>query len=113
MSATTNDREIWPADTAKIHSKPKVPSDEGEASIRAQWLKLRVRRQGAIVAQLRFPVEAVERLDAFVDQKLCAKLLARGVAISNIIASAQNSGFAPGTLFEMQEPSQDVAIWLE
>lgn len=79
----------------------------------ARFLKVRVRRGGKTVVQLKQNAAAVDDLADLLDDEVKNKIAARSIELREIIRSVRSRGYAPGPVFELKEGEKEVRVWLE
>ncbi len=79
----------------------------------AQWMKIRVRREGKTVVELTQGASAIERLETMLDDSLKQRIRASGVDLAELAASTRERGYRSGPLFAMNDGAKEVAVWLE
>ncbi len=79
----------------------------------AKHLRIEVRQDSALKAQITLPASAVERLEDFLEPEVHERIAARGIHVDEVIRKARRSGYAPSKLFELEESSKSFAVWLE
>ena len=112
MSIATLKRAYCRAALLTSAARLRVTNSE-ERFGQSQWLKLRVRRGGRVVAELTFPASSIERLDDLLDDDLRQKIAAQGVDLAAVVDSSRTAGFEPGPIFELVNSEKEVAVWLE
>jgi hypothetical protein len=87
--------------------------DTPESAKAAQWMKVRVRRDGQTIVELTHAASAVERLASMLDDNLKKRIGATGVDLEALASSVRQSGYRSGPLFVMNEGNKEVKVWLE
>ncbi|CAM2008253.1 AarF/UbiB family protein [Acanthopleuribacter pedis] len=81
-------------------------SDAGFESV-ARHLSMTLWRDGSVKVRLKFPADAVERLEQLVGEDIEAKIRAAGIDIKAVKRDARRRGHQPGTLVDYQDPNED------
>lgn len=79
----------------------------------AEHLKIQVTENGQEKARIIFRAIAAENLRDLMPDDLLCKLRERNIDIDRISQEVKDSGFSKGVLFEMEENSKRVCVWLE
>jgi len=79
----------------------------------ARNLRLRVVDAGTVRADLTFPATAAAHLADLTPPEVAEKLVARGIEVAAVAASAAERGFPPGDLFTLNDGTKQVRVWLE
>ncbi len=96
------------------------PTDNGSMSYStpipnalANSLRVEVFRGEEKTVGLRLPVNALNRLEEFLEEGMTERLLNKGIDVTAIAKMAQRSGYPVGELFRWEEPGKCVKIGLE
>ncbi len=81
--------------------------------MKAETLRIRVTDLGACKADLTFGAEAVDQLASLVPLELRERLRERQIDLAATVVRIQRSGYAPGPVFDWEDGSKQVRIWLE
>ncbi|MEK6798568.1 MAG: AarF/UbiB family protein [Planctomycetota bacterium] len=81
----------------------------------AKHLCIDVRRDGKRTVFLTLPADAVDDLAEVMGDETAERVLARGIDLDAIAASARRQGYKPMTLFALDDPTdaKSVRVWLE
>jgi hypothetical protein len=82
-------------------------------SVQARYLRVRVQEADQVRVDLTFNAAVAEHLADLIPPDLEGKLRERCVDVSKIAADAVERQFAPGELFQLQDGSKLVRVWLE
>lgn len=72
----------------------------------AKHLCIEVFREGRKKVALKLPVNAIEDIHNLIDEDITRKIQARGISLDAIVHDARRSGYAPGDLFQLEEPNE-------
>ena len=64
-------------------------------------------------ARITLPASAVERLDTLLDEELDERIRERGIDLAGLVSEARRRCYAPGELFELQDGTKRVRVWLD
>jgi len=98
--------EVQPLSTGGRESAP-------ESARAAQWMKIRVRRNGQTVVEMTQSASAIEHLGSMLDDNLKKRIGASGVELETLVAEVRQRGYRSGPLFAMDDGQKEVKVWLE
>lgn len=80
----------------------------------AKHLCIEVFRDGRKKVSLKMPVAAIEDIQNIIDEDIAQKIESRGISLDTIVHDARRSGYAPGELFQLEEPQESkmFRVWL-
>ena len=79
----------------------------------ARYLKIRVRENGSTKVELTGYSMGIDDLEELLGEELAAKIRDRGIDLSAIVSDVRRRGYSPGRVFELEEGTKHVAVWLE
>ncbi|QDU61006.1 putative protein kinase UbiB [Planctomycetes bacterium Pan216] len=79
----------------------------------ASHLHIRVQEEGRTKVKVSLSAGAVEDLSDLLDDDVRRKIRTRGIDLEELVRGVRRSGYAPRTLFELDEPPRHFAVWLE
>ncbi|MEO2047617.1 MAG: AarF/UbiB family protein [Pirellulales bacterium] len=79
----------------------------------SKYLKIRVRENGRTKVELTQPAMSIEWLDDFLDDDLTDKIEQQGIDLESIISDIRRRGYAPGSVFQLEDQTKQIAVWLE
>lgn len=87
--------------------------DSRDPLMKSETLRIRVTESRSIKVDLTFGAAAVDNLTDLVPRELLPSLEDRSIRLNSIVEKAQQSGYAPGELFTLEDGSKCVRVWLE
>jgi len=79
----------------------------------AQWLKIRVSESGHTKVELTANATGIDDLEQLLDPELMVKIRERHIELEQIVRDIRRRGYTPGPVFQMDEGSKHIAVWLE
>ncbi len=92
---------------------PEVKEFQTDFSSIAKHLKTRVVEDGRTKVEMTQYASAIDRIDELLDQELKDKIEEQGIDLKQIVSDVRSSGYLPGSVFELQNDSKTVTVWLE
>jgi len=79
----------------------------------SRYLQICVSENGMQKAKVTFRASAAENLPELVPPEIEGKLTERGIDVQTIARAAKNAHFPPGELFQLDEETKKIRVWLE
>ena len=81
--------------------------------MKSEHLRIKVSENGQTKADVTLKAELASQLPSFVPESVRSSVEKREIDLEQIAADAVSSDFEAGVLFELQEGTKHVIIWLE
>ena len=79
----------------------------------SRYLKVHVEKGNGNRVSLTMPARVVDSLEEVIDPPVLESIKKNEIDLDEVKAKVQKSGYAPQTLFEVQDPERMVQVWLE
>lgn len=79
----------------------------------ARNLVICVTENGQTKVKVTLPALAVDELEEYLEGDLSGKIQARGIDLARIVKEVRHAGYAPRTLFKLEESPKSYHVWLE
>jgi hypothetical protein len=98
------------ADTLPL---PVAPDRTTTFRALARNLVICVTENGQTKVKVTLPALAVDELEEYLEGDLSGKIQARGIDLARIVKEVRHAGYAPRTLFKLEESPKSYHVWLE
>ncbi len=79
----------------------------------AQWLKIRVSEAGCTKVELTSNATGIDDLEHLLDPDLLAKINDRHIELQRVVRDIRRRGYTPGPVFDLDEGTKHISVWLE
>ncbi len=101
----------WMAEVLAVAAPPPTPAAFSFRDM-ASLLNIQVERNGEKVVALKFPANAIHRLDTLIGDDVLEKIRQKGIDPQEVIRKARAGGLKPMDLFSLDEGEKHIRVWL-
>ena len=79
----------------------------------SRYLKVHVIKPNGNEVKLTMPARVIDNLKEVIDRSVMESIQRQKIDLDQVAAKARRKGYAPHTVFEVEDPERKVKVWLE